>query len=108
MAISEIEISELIGNGAPIVDVRERDEYAAGHVPGAVNVPLSEIADRARDACLGPVVHVICQAGGRSMRACEFLEGRSETSGVTFVNVAGGTGAWIASGFEVVVGDSPR
>lgn len=107
MAIEEVsvaELKELVGAGAPVVDVREADEYLSGHVPGAVSVPLSTLVgadDRFSDSA---TTYVICQAGGRSMRACEYLAAQ----GKSVVNVAGGTGAWIASGFDIVVGDSPR
>jgi rhodanese-related sulfurtransferase len=50
-------------------------------------------------------VYVICQAGGRSLRACEHLSGLSQFSGTEFVNVAGGTGMWIVEGLEVAVGE---
>ena len=86
-----------------MIDVREPDEYAAGHVPGAVSVPLATVADHL-DAFRGDEpIYVICQVGGRSRRACEFVEAH----GVEAVNVAGGTGAWIASGRETVPGDRP-
>lgn len=91
-----------------LIDVREVDEYVAGHVPGAVNVPLSELQDRVDDCMLGPVVHVVCASGGRSLRACEFLSNVPQAEGRSFVNVAGGTNAWIMAGHEVVTGESPR
>jgi len=50
----------------------------------------------------GPV-HVICKSGGRSMRACEFLD----EQGVDAVNIAGGTMSWVMSGRDVVMGDQP-
>jgi rhodanese-related sulfurtransferase len=107
MAISDIEVDELaerLRAGARLVDVREPDEYERGHVPGALSIPLATVPDqldvfRAAD---GPV-YVICQTGGRSRRACEFVE----ASGIDAVNVEGGTRAWIASGREAVVGDRP-
>lgn len=106
MALGEISIDEFESarQGHTVVDVREIDEYVSGHVSGAVNVPLGTVPDNVA-AFSGSTVYVICQAGGRSQRACEFLDG--VVSGVTFVNVLGGTGAWIASGREVVTGDSP-
>lgn len=78
-----------------VVDVREAGEYASGHVPGAVPVPLSELVARHTEigALPGPV-HLICEAGGRSAQAAAWLEGH----GYDVVNVAGGTGAWRAAG----------
>lgn len=80
----------------PLVDVRERDEFAAGHVPGAVNLPMSEIGSRLEELPEG-AFDVICQAGGRSARVVEALAER----GYDATNVEGGTGEWIASGRPV-------
>lgn len=91
-----------------LFDVREIDEYTSGHVPGAINVPLSEVQERAAEFGVGGAVYVICQAGGRSMRACDYLSQLPDLSGTTFINVQGGTGAWIIEGHEVVAGDSPN
>ena len=80
----------------PLIDVRERDEYARGHVPGAVNIPMSEIGNRL-DELPGEAFDVICQMGGRSARVVEALEAR----GYDVTNVDGGTGEWIAQGREI-------
>lgn len=109
MSISEISIHDLASLHQPvIVDVREVDEYASGHVPGAINIPLSEVQMRAQEFNRGDTVYVICQAGGRSLRACEFLAQQPELKGTQFVNVLGGTGAWMIEGHEVISGDSPN
>ncbi|MGM1017234.1 MAG: rhodanese-like domain-containing protein [Actinomycetota bacterium] len=85
-------------SGTPLIDVRERDEYAAGHVPGAVNLPMSEIGNRL-DELPDEAFDVICQAGGRSARVVEALESR----GYDATNVEGGTGEWIAQDRPVEV-----
>jgi rhodanese-related sulfurtransferase len=104
-AVTTNELSEL---EAPIlIDVREVDEYVSGHVPGAINIPLSELVGRESACGLGDTVYVICQAGGRSARACEHLSQQLNLQGVSFVNVLGGTGAWIAEDKKVVVGVDP-
>jgi rhodanese-related sulfurtransferase len=83
-----------------LIDVREPDEYAEGHVPGAVLVPLQTVPDHL-DAFEGPgTTYVICKGGGRSMQACEYVAQR----GAEVVNVAGGTMAWIMSGRDVASG----
>jgi len=87
--------------------VREVDEYVSGHVPGAINIPLSELVGRESECGLGDTVYVICQAGGRSARACEHLSQQLNLQSVSFVNVLGGTGAWIAEDKKVVVGVDP-
>lgn len=106
MAISEVSIDELaeaLGDGARLLDVRETDEYVAGHVPGAVHVALGTVPDNVAAFRGEGTAYVICKSGGRSRRACEFLADR----GVAVVNVAGGTMAWQLSGRELVVGDKP-
>ena len=102
------QLAERLAGGARLIDVREPDEYANGHVPGAVLVPLGTVADQlGAFAGEGPT-YVICRTGGRSMRACEIVAayGSAESAGQT-VNVAGGTLAWIESGRDVVAGDRP-
>jgi rhodanese-related sulfurtransferase len=109
MSISEISVHDLAHHPAPVVvDVREVDEYLAGHVPGAVNIPLSTLVGRENEFSVEGIVYVICQVGGRSMRACDHLSQIDELSNVEFVNVAGGTGAWILEGHKVVTGDQPN
>ena len=104
-AVTTNELSEL---DAPIlIDVREADEYVSGHVPGAINIPLSELVGRESECGIGDTVYVICQAGGRSARACEHLSQQLNLQSVSFVNVLGGTGAWIAEDKKVVVGVDP-
>ncbi|MCX6503105.1 MAG: rhodanese-like domain-containing protein [Microbacterium sp.] len=82
--------------GVPLIDVREVDEFAAGHVPGAVNLPMSSIGDHL-DELPDEAFDVICQAGGRSARVVQALEAR----GYDATNVEGGTGEWIAAGLPV-------
>ena len=107
MSIPEISISDLAALGDQVViDVREVDEYESGHVPGAINIALSELVGRENECGLGPIVYVICQAGGRSLRACGHLSTIPSLEGTTFINVAGGTGMWIVEGHEVTTGDT--
>ncbi len=106
MSIPEVDIAEFAGHhagGATVIDVREPDEYAAGHVPGAVLIPLGEVPERVAEVPEGETVYLICRSGGRSMRAGDVLaaEGRD------VVNVGGGTMAWIEAGHATVAGDSP-
>lgn len=82
------------------VDVRERGEYAQGHVPGAVLVPMSQLASRLGELDRSSRIHVICASGNRSKAMTDLLV----TQGFDAVSVAGGTQAWIASGRAVGVG----
>lgn len=82
--------------GVPLIDVREVDEFEAGHVPGAVNMPMSTLGEHIDELPDQPF-NVICQAGGRSARVVEVLESR----GFDATNVDGGTGEWIAAGYPI-------
>ncbi|MGI9608083.1 MAG: rhodanese-like domain-containing protein [Acidimicrobiales bacterium] len=107
MAISEIgvqDLSALLDEGeVALIDVREADEYHEAHVAGAVLIPLSEFAGRTDELPAGQL-HLICAAGGRSMKACEFLDSPDRD----LVNIAGGTKGWVAAGLPFVTGDQPR
>lgn len=100
----EIEIPELsarLEQKTPLLDVRMPDEYEEAHVPGAFLIPLPELPERVGElADVEGELLVICKAGGRSAKACEFLR----THGLTAVNVAGGTDAWIEAGNATVSG----
>jgi rhodanese-related sulfurtransferase len=83
-------------DGIPLIDVREVDEFAAGHVPGAVNLPMSQLGDLLDQLPEGEF-DVICAVGGRSGRVVEALEARGHDA----VNVEGGTNGWVAAGYPV-------
>ena len=99
--ISVTELEKLIAAGSLVIDVRETDEFAAGHVPTAVSIPLSTVQDRVDEFRHQGTVYVICQVGGRSMRACQYL---ADFDINNLVNIAGGTTGWIALGNDVVTG----
>jgi len=82
-----------------LVDVRTKKEYDAGHVPGALHLPLQELGDRLGELEVwrGGPVYLICQSGGRSARA----QAQLSAAGFTAVNVVGGTGAWKAAGYPL-------
>jgi rhodanese-related sulfurtransferase len=102
-AAPEIDVDELAqrrAEGAPLVDVREPHEYEEFHVPGAVLIPLADLPDRLDQVPAGRPLYVICNSGGRSRRAAEFLRAH----GVDAVNVAGGSRAWLDAGEPVATG----
>jgi rhodanese-related sulfurtransferase len=97
------EFRAALTDGRPVVDVREPDEYRAGHVPGAQLVPLgqlpgrwAEVAGRWGERVDGPV-YVICASGNRSKVGARILT----TLGVDARSVTGGTAAWAAAGGPV-------
>lgn len=104
MQVPEIDIDELVqrrAEGAPLIDVRQPDEYAEAHVPGARLIPLGEVVERVDE--VPDQVYVICRSGSRSAKAVEFLR----TKGIDATNVAGGTLAWLSAGHDVATGAEP-
>jgi len=104
--VPEVDLDQLDGaraQGAPVLDVRQPEEYDAGHVPGARLIPLSEVARRVGEVPAEGRVYVICLSGSRSAKATEFLRRR----GVDARNVAGGTKAWAESGRPLARGPLP-
>jgi rhodanese-related sulfurtransferase len=102
--ISAVELAQIIDRGGTVIDVREPDEYAEGHVPGATLIPLATVPDNIDAFHKAVPVYVICQSGGRSSRACEFL---IDAGVPNVVNVAGGTMGFAALGNKLNVGDTP-
>ena len=74
-----------------LIDVREADEFASGHLPGAINLPLSDFLERYEELDKDKPYYIICRSGARSAQACAFLE----EEGYDVTNVAGGTIAWL-------------
>jgi rhodanese-related sulfurtransferase len=86
----KVNIGELISNGALIIDVRSKGEYAGGHVKGSVNVPLDQLSGylkKIKDK--NHTVITCCASGMRSASAKSFLKGQG------FVNVHNG-GSWLS------------
>lgn len=80
-------------DGYGLLDVREPDEWDAGHAPGAVHLPVRDVPGR-RGELAGRPWAVICRSGSRSLSAAAFLL----ANGVEAVNVAGGMRAWERAG----------
>jgi rhodanese-related sulfurtransferase len=85
--------------GDIFVDVREPDEYARGHVSGAVNIPLGKLPGIVRDLPEGQVI-TLCSMGGRAAAQLDAM-------GRTALSIEGGTKAWAAAGLPVAVGPAP-
>lgn len=86
--------------GGVTIDVREGAEYAQAHVPGAVLVPMGQLASRLTEIDRTARVHVICASRKRSQAMTDLLV----AAGFDAASVAGGTRAWIESGRAVEVG----
>lgn len=89
--------------GATVLDVRNPDEYESAHVPGAILIPLPELAGRQPEIPDADPLYVICAVGGRSLAAAKALV----EAGYPALSVAGGTNGWIERGGSVVTGPAP-
>ncbi|WP_097325368.1 rhodanese-like domain-containing protein [Paractinoplanes atraurantiacus] len=88
-----------VEDGAYLLDVREPDEWAAGHAPGAHHVPMMEIPARVAEVPTDVEVVVVCRSGGRSGQVVSYLMGNGWDN---VRNLDGGMKSWEASGREVV------
>ncbi|MCD9880766.1 rhodanese-like domain-containing protein [Streptomyces guryensis] len=83
-----------------VIDVRTPGEYASGHLPGALNIPLDQVRRALPDirhAAERGEILVVCASGARSENACKLLADQ----GVPAATLAGGTGAWAAAGHDL-------
>ena len=83
-----------LDRGAAVIDVREPKEFRTGHLPGAVNIPMGQLAARMGEIDRNRPVYVVCASGNRSSAMTDVLT----AAGFDAINVAGGTSAWARSG----------
>lgn len=98
--ISVDDLAPKWNDGAKVLDVREPDEYAQAHIPGAEHLPMGGIMAEHERLPRDEPIYVVCAVGGRSDQVARFLNGQ----GVDARNVQGGTLAWIQSGHPVESG----
>ncbi|WJY51505.1 rhodanese-like domain-containing protein [Streptomyces chengbuensis] len=88
--------------GALVLDVREDDEWAAGHVEGALHVPIGDFVARFGEVTEavadGRRAYVMCRVGGRSAQVTQYLV----QQGIDAVNIDGGMQAWDAAGRPMI------
>ena len=101
LSVEESHQERMNGQSIPLIDVRTPGEFRSVHAEGALNHPLESFDAEALPFEKGDTLHLICQSGGRSAKACQTLEAAGYES---VVNVEGGTSAWQATGLPVVEG----
>lgn len=101
ITVSELKASLSRGENVQLVDVRSAGEYAAGHVPQAINIPLEQVEARLGDFA-GSQVAILCQSGARAGMACEILRSHHDE----LLLVEGGTSAWMNAGLPIVQSSS--
>jgi rhodanese-related sulfurtransferase len=91
---------------AVMLDVREPGEWQAGHIEGALHIPLADLPSRLAELPGDADLVVVCRSGARSARAVTWLT----SNGYHAVNLDGGMGAWAAVGREMVsdTGEAPK
>jgi len=99
-SITPTELAERrASSSAPaVVDVRTAAEYATGHVPGAVNIPYDEVADRISEIDAGNGVALYCMVGPRARKGEAALMAAGHTS---ILHLEGGMVAWKEAGLPV-------
>ncbi|EST27130.1 hypothetical protein N566_23505 [Streptomycetaceae bacterium MP113-05] len=103
--VLQVDVAQ-VPSDALLLDVREDDEWTAGHAEGALHIPMSDFVGRYGELTERVVddapVFVVCRVGGRSAQVTQYLR----QQGVTAVNVDGGMLAWEAAGRPLVAGSA--
>lgn len=100
-AVTASDSFELIAEGALLIDIRESDEWLAGHAPMAVHIPMGQLGVAAASLDRAATTIYICRSGRRSDNAVAALVG----AGFNAINLLGGMQAWQQSGGAVVRDD---
>jgi rhodanese-related sulfurtransferase len=97
MSVPEIDV-QAVPDDAFLLDVRETEEWRAGHAPTAVHIPLGELQARVEEVPKDAPVYVICRLGGRSANAAAWLN----HVGWDAINVDGGMQSWNLAGRPMI------
>ena len=103
-SVAELQAASTGNCRAQWVDVRSASEYAAGHVPGAVNIPMDQIEARLDDMSRELPVVLICQGGTRARIVAQQLKPCRDDVAV----LEGGTNAWVKAGLPLVASAKTR
>jgi rhodanese-related sulfurtransferase len=99
--LTATQVAAALGRGElAAVDVREAGEWQAGHIEGAVWIPMGELPERLAELP-DRAVAIVCRSGSRSGMVADWLE----RSGVEAANMAGGMQAWQAAALPIVPAD---
>lgn len=96
-AVQVTDVPDPLPDSLVVLDVREPAEWAAGHVAGALHIPLHELPGRTGELPEGKQIVAMCHVGGRSAQATAYLL----QSGIDTVNLEGGMVAWQQAGRPV-------
>jgi rhodanese-related sulfurtransferase len=96
-AVVVADVDDALLAEAFVLDVREPDEWARGHIENAVHIPLGQLQERVGEVPLGQKVLCVCAVGGRSSMATQFLASQGRDA----INLDGGMTAWEGAGKPV-------
>jgi rhodanese-related sulfurtransferase len=96
--VEPMAVEDLVNAGAVVIDVREPDEWSAGHVPEARFIPMGQVQARLDEVPREQTAVIVCRSGARSNTVTEFLN----SHGINAVNMSGGMRAWEKAGLPVV------
>jgi rhodanese-related sulfurtransferase len=102
--LSVSQLRDCLSSPTLLVDVRSSSEFASGHIPAAVNIPMDQIEGRLGDLGENLPIVLICQAGTRARMTAELLR----PCGREIAVLEGGTKAWIAAGLPVIASVKTR
>ena len=97
MTVPEIEAGAVPAD-AYLLDVREQDEWLAGHAPDAVHIPMTQIQGRVEEVPSDQRIYVVCRVGGRSLQVAAWLN----QLGRDAINVGGGMQSWASASRPMV------
>ena len=99
--VNVTQAAELRDQGAFVLDVREPDEWAAGHIPGATLIPLGQLASRLAELPQDQQIVVVCRSGNRSATGRDLL---LDAGFADVTSMGGGMNAWASQGLAMVTG----
>ncbi|MPV36066.1 rhodanese-like domain-containing protein [Georgenia subflava] len=103
VTVADLDREKPVPDGYVLLDVREQDEWDAGHAPGAVHIPMGDLPERIDDIPEGELL-VVCRSGGRSARSVAWLN----QAGFDAYNLEGGMKDWQQAGLPLEsVGGTP-
>lgn len=107
--VSAAEAKQIVESGAAVVDVRTDVEFSAGHIPGAVHIPVADVQQRASELSKEQPVLIYCRSGNRSGPVADAFA----ASGYDAHSIEGGLVAWQEAGLELdpadgIVAENPN
>jgi rhodanese-related sulfurtransferase len=101
MEVKPGEVYQAWQSGGFILDVREPEEWIAGHIPNATLIPLGQLASRVSELPRDVPVYVVCRSGNRSATGRDILIDAGFSS---VTSMAGGMNDWVRNGYEITIG----